>query len=85
VLKTVGRLLVSLTVVVAGVTLLCSTKEAKHNNESIMSMTWGSVSYIVLVRFVAWPAFRISTIYFLATRTSLLGSDPVLWFRLMIM
>jgi hypothetical protein len=50
-----------------------------------MSMTWGSVSYIVLVRFVAWPAFRISTIYFLATRTSLLGSDPVLWFRLMIM
>ncbi|KAL2129129.1 hypothetical protein VTI74DRAFT_8191 [Chaetomium olivicolor] len=84
-LKTVGVLFVSLPVVVAGVTLFCSTKEAKQNHQSIMSMPWGAVSYILAVRFVAWPCMSISVIYLLATKTGLLGSDPVLWFCLMIM
>lgn len=84
-LKTVGELFVSLPVVVAGVTLYCASREAKQNHESIVSMPLGTVSYILFVRFFAWPAISIASIYMLATKTSILGSDPVLWFCLMIM
>jgi predicted permease len=85
-LKSVGGLFVSLPVVVAGITLFCSTKEAKENNESpIKNIPWGTVAYILFIRFVAWPAVSIPVIYMLATKTSLLGSDPVLWFCLAIM
>ncbi|KAK4238761.1 auxin efflux carrier [Achaetomium macrosporum] len=85
-LKTIGGLFVSLPVVVAGVTLFCSTREARRNNERIMSnLPWATVGYILFVRFIAWPALSIGVIYMLATRTTLLGSDPVLWFCLMMM
>ncbi|KAL1839882.1 hypothetical protein VTJ49DRAFT_1017 [Mycothermus thermophilus] len=85
-LKSVGELFVSLPVVVAGVTLFCSMRDAKRNHEStVTSMPWGAVSYILFVRFVAWPLVSISAIYLLATRTGLLGTDPILWFCLGIM
>jgi predicted permease len=85
-LKTVGGLFVALPVVVAGVTLFCSTREARQNNERIMSnLPWATLGYVLLVRFIVWPALSIGTIYVLATRTALLGSDPVLWFCLMMM
>jgi predicted permease len=84
-LKSIGGLFVSLPVVVAGITLYCSTKEARDNNENAMKMPLGTVLYILFVRFIAWPAVSISAIYMLATKTSLVGSDPVLWFCLMMM
>ncbi|KAK3306383.1 auxin efflux carrier [Chaetomium strumarium] len=85
-LKTVGGLFVSLPVVVAGVTLFCSTREARRNHERIVSnLPWATLGYVLFVRFIAWPALSIGSIYVLATRTSLLGSDPVLWFCLMVM
>ncbi|KAJ4289310.1 hypothetical protein N0V88_007061 [Collariella sp. IMI 366227] len=84
-LKTVGGLFVSLPVVVAGITLFCSTREAKQNNESVMNMPWLSVGYILTCRFIVWPCMSIPIIYFLASRTGLLGDDPILWFCLMIM
>ena len=48
-------------------------------------MPWATVSFILFVRFVAWPALSITTIYTLATKTTMLGSDPILWFALMMM
>jgi predicted permease len=85
-LKSIGGLFVSLPVVVAGITLFCSTKEAKENHESpIKNIPWGTVAYILFIRFAAWPAVSIPVIYMLATKTTLLGSDPVLWFCLAIM
>jgi predicted permease len=84
-LKSIGGLFVSLPVVVTGITLFCSAKEAKDHHESTMSMPWLTVAYILLVRFVLWPAVSISSIYLLATKTSLVGTDPVLWFCLAIM
>jgi predicted permease len=84
-LKNIGTLFVSLPVVVAGVTLFCSSKEAHQNHQGIMSIPWGTVGYILFVRFIAWPMLSIGAIYMLATKTNLLGSDPVLWFTLMIM
>ncbi|KAK4121573.1 hypothetical protein N657DRAFT_577490 [Parathielavia appendiculata] len=85
-LKSIGGLFVSLPVVVAGITLFCSTKEAKDHHESpIRNIPWGPVAYILFVRFVAWPLMSISVIYMLATKTSLLSFDPILWFCLAIM
>jgi predicted permease len=84
-LKSIGELFVALPVLVAGVSLFCSTKEAKDNNESVVSMPWGTVSFILFVRFIAWPVVSISVIYALAVKTNLLGSDPILWFTLMMM
>lgn len=40
---------------------------------------------ITLVRFIIWPAISISLIYLLATHTSLLSDDPILWFSMMLM
>ncbi|KAL2257808.1 hypothetical protein VTK26DRAFT_9150 [Humicola hyalothermophila] len=84
-LKTIGRLFVSLPVLVAGVSLFCSSKEARDNNQSLVNMPWGTVSYVLFVRLIAWPAASIGTIYLLASKTTLLGSDPILWFALMMM
>ncbi|KAK3290483.1 auxin efflux carrier [Chaetomium fimeti] len=84
-LKSIGGLFVTLPVVVAGITLFCSTKEARDNNESTMNLPLGTTLYILFIRFIAWPAVSISTIYVLAANTSLLGSDPILWFCLMMM
>jgi len=84
-LRQIGGLFVSLPVVVAGITLFCSTKEARDNNESGMDLPVGTTLYILFVRFIAWPAVSISVIYVLAAKTSLVGSDPVLWFCLMMM
>ncbi|KAH6857040.1 hypothetical protein B0I37DRAFT_426725 [Chaetomium sp. MPI-CAGE-AT-0009] len=84
-LKSIGGLFVSLPVVVAGITLFCSTREARDNNESTMNLPLGTTLYILFVRFIAWPAVSISVIYLLAAKTTLLGSDPILWFCLMMM
>ncbi|KAL3477701.1 hypothetical protein BJX99DRAFT_123572 [Aspergillus californicus] len=40
---------------------------------------------IFLIRLVIWPAISISLIYALAKKTTLLRSDPVLWFSMMLM
>ncbi|KAL4791587.1 hypothetical protein BDV19DRAFT_370183 [Aspergillus venezuelensis] len=40
---------------------------------------------VFLIRLVVWPALSISIIYGLARKTSLLRSDPVLWFSMMLM
>lgn len=84
-LKRVGGLFVTLPVVVAGVSLFCSVKEAKQHHESAVDMPWGTVSFILVVRFIVWPAMSIPVIYLLASKTTLLGSDPMLWFTLMMM
>lgn len=84
-LKSIGGLFVTLPVVVAGISLFCSSREARQNHESVVSMPWATVSFILFVRFVAWPALSITTIYTLATKTTMLGSDPILWFALMMM
>ncbi|KAK3901007.1 auxin efflux carrier [Staphylotrichum tortipilum] len=84
-LGSVGGLFVSLPVVVAGVTLFCATKEAGENHESALAMPLSTLGFVLGVRFIAWPAVSISVVYLLATRTGVLGQDPMLWFCLMMM
>ncbi|KAF7370054.1 Auxin efflux carrier [Mycena sanguinolenta] len=91
-LKNIGGLFVTLPVVVAGVTLYSVRPHRSQNhdetrdNESQSSAKFRApILFILLTRFVLWPLLSISTIYLLASRTSVLGADPMLWFALMLM
>lgn len=40
---------------------------------------------VFFIRFVLWPVISIASIYLIASRTSLLFDDPILWFVLMLL
>ncbi|KAF2655453.1 hypothetical protein K491DRAFT_692914 [Lophiostoma macrostomum CBS 122681] len=87
--KNVGGLFVPLPLIVAGISLYTSYKEAKQaDSESSESLPWLTTAFILVVRFVIWPAFSISVIYAIVKsekRGGLLGDDPMLWFTMMLM
>lgn len=83
-LRNIGGLFVPLPVVVAGVSLFNSWRDARTPGSS-RQIPWVTVIFILVFRFVIWPVASISVIYALASKTNLLGSDPMLWFALMLM
>ena len=83
-LKNIGQLFVTLQVVVAGVTLSSSLRKMKRGEES-GSVPWLPATLVLIVRFVVWPAIAISLVWALASKTTLLGDDPILWFTLCMM
>ncbi len=84
-LKNIGGLFVPLPVVVAGVSLYTSMKEVRRNDQNGAKLPWLTVSFILIIRFVLWPLASIGTISALASRTDILGNDPMLWFTMMLM
>ena len=83
-LKNVGGLFVPLPVVVAGVSLYLSMQKAKDEN-SREATPWLTTTFILVIRFVIWPVVSIGLIYGLAKKTDILGTDPMLWFAMMLM
>ena len=83
-LKNVGMLFVPLPVVVAGVSLYLAMKRVKDENSS-EGTPWLTTIFILVVRFIIWPVISIGVIYALAKNTSFLGTDPMLWFAMMLM
>lgn len=83
-LRNIGGLFVPLPVVVAGVSLFNSWRDARTSGSS-RQIPWITVIFILVFRFVIWPVASISVIYALASKTNLLGDDPMLWFALMLM
>lgn len=56
------------------------------------SLPWGTVIFILTVRFVVWPVISIGSVYALARvrvglgeTDFLLGEDPMFWFAMMLM
>lgn len=85
-LKNIGTLFVPLPVVIAGTSLYSAYRDSHDKSQGkSRGLPWGTVAYIMLVRFVIWPAAAIGLVYLLASRTSVLGSDPMLWFTMMLM
>ena len=84
-LEKVGQLFVPLPVVIAGVSLYTSMRRARHGDCPAASTTWLTTIFILVVRFVVWPVVSIASIYALATKTNMLGTDPMLWFAMMLM
>src|SRR5271170_322820 len=84
-LKNVGQLFVPLPVVIAGVSLYTSMSKPKSGDSPVVSTPWLTTIFVLVVRFVVWPVMSITVIYALATKTNVLGKDPMLWFAMMLM
>jgi len=89
-LKTIGAVFVPLPIVVAGVSLYSAVQSARQKRRASQGpkragLPWGTALFVLIFRFVLWPAVSISVIYALASRTEILGDDPMLWFAMMLM
>lgn len=98
-LKNIGSLFVPLPVVVAGVSLFTAMRDVRlaykqseegggdgRSPKKSAALPWGTVGFILVVRFVIWPIGSIWFIYWLAGRDGrVLGDDPMLWFAMMLM
>ncbi|RKU40204.1 hypothetical protein DL546_001406 [Coniochaeta pulveracea] len=83
--KTIGDVFVPLPIVVAGVVLFSSIQNSKMDRSELKKIPWGTWSYVLGIRFLLWPVASIGLIYAVASKTSWLGDDPMLWFTLMLM
>ena len=83
-LQNVGDLFPALQVVITGVKLSVSLLRMKKGEASGKIPLLPCI-LITIVRFIIWPAISIPVIYWLATRTGVLGDDPILWFAMMLM
>lgn len=85
-LKNIGSLFVPLPVVIAGVSLYTAYKGTKEKFQGKpLKLPWGTVTYVMVIRFVIWPVLSVAIVYLLASKTDFLGSDPMLWFTIMLM
>jgi len=90
-LKNIGGLFVPLPVVIAGVSLYTSyqksksEEESEEESESRSSTPWLTTIFVQAVRLAIWPVISIAVVYLLAKNTNILGTDPMLWFALMLM
>lgn len=84
-LQNIGALFVPLPVVIAGVSLSTSMRRMKSGDNSAGPTPWLATIFVLVVRFAVWPVMSIAVIYALATKTNLVGTDPMLWFTMMLM
>ena len=82
--KNIGDLFASLQVVVVGVKLSSSLRKMKRGEHS-GTVPWIPVVFVTVMRFIVWPAVSIAVIYLLASGTTVLDNDPILWFAMMLM
>ncbi|KAF2448299.1 hypothetical protein P171DRAFT_210247 [Karstenula rhodostoma CBS 690.94] len=82
--KNVGELFATTQIIVVGVKLSQSLRKMKAGEDS-GTISKKSMAFVFLMRFFFWPAVTIPLIYALATRTTLLSTDPMLWFAMMLM
>ncbi|KAF1917687.1 auxin efflux carrier [Ampelomyces quisqualis] len=86
--KNVGGLFVPLPLIVAGISLYTSYQESKQGDNSRTAIPLATTVFILVVRFLLWPVFSIGVIYAIVHRqgmSGILGSDPMLWFAMMLM
>jgi auxin efflux carrier family protein len=83
-LSNIGQLFVSLQVVVVGVSLGAALRKMKRG-EASGAIPWIPSLFVLVVRFILWPVISIALIWAIASKTRLLGDDPILWFAMMLM
>ncbi|KAL4911933.1 auxin efflux carrier [Aspergillus aurantiobrunneus] len=88
-IKNIGKLFTTLQIFVVGCELGVSFERMGDRSGGVGSGSSNpgvkAILTIFMIRLVVWPALSISIIYGLAKKTSLLRSDPVLWFSMMLM
>lgn len=85
--KNIGGLFVPLPLIVAGISLYTSYQDSKHGDSSTTRSNTPLVTtaFILTVRFIVWPVVSIGVIYAIAKDSNILGSEPMLWFAMMLM
>lgn len=86
--KNVGGLFVPLPLIVADISLYMSHQDSKQGDSSRIAIPLATTLFVLVVRFVLWPIFSIGLIYTVVHRqgrAGVLGSDPMLWFAMMLM
>ncbi|KAI9797624.1 MAG: hypothetical protein M1833_005407 [Piccolia ochrophora] len=83
-IQNIGDLFAALQLVVVGSKLGSSLRKMKRGEDS-GHVPWPSMVFVFLVRFVLWPLVSIPLIWLFATKTTVLGNDPMLWFCMMLM
>ena len=85
--KNIGGLFVTLPLIVAGISLYSSHQDQRQaSGAAVRNATpLATIIFILLIRFIAWPLISIGVIFAVAKRSSALGSDPMLWFTMMLM
>lgn len=85
--RNIGGLFVPLPLIVAGVSLYTSYQDSKQGDSSTVrsNTPLATTAFILVVRFIIWPVVSIGIIYAIAKDSGLLGSDPMLWFAMMLM
>ena len=83
-IQNIGSLFASTQILVVGVKLSQSLRKMKAGEES-GHVPGKGLAFITFVRFFVWPAISIPLIWALATKTNILGDDPMLWFAMMLM
>jgi predicted permease len=86
--KNVGGLFVPLPLIVAGISLYTSYQESKQGDHSRTAIPLATTVFILVVRFLLWPVLSIGVIYAIVHEqgtSGILGSDPMLWFAMMLM
>ncbi|KAL4978904.1 hypothetical protein BDW66DRAFT_128984 [Aspergillus desertorum] len=93
--KNTGKLFTTLQIFIVGCELGVSFEKMKRDSDGegdgdgsgghSSNPGWKAILTIFLIRLVIWPVLSISIIYSLAKKTTLLRSDPILWFSMMLM
>ncbi|KAJ3567533.1 hypothetical protein NP233_g6307 [Leucocoprinus birnbaumii] len=83
-LRNVGALFSGMEFFIVG-SKLSDSFEALPDNQPSPKPPKGAVATVIIARFFIWAAISIPLVYFLATRTRLLGGDSILWWSLMLM
>lgn len=81
--QNLGDLFAALGMIVVGVKLGFTMRKMKRGEES-GTVPWGTVAFVTFIRYIFWPLISVPLFWLLATKTSLLGDDPVMWFVLML-
>ena len=83
--QNVGTIFVPLPVLVAGVSLYISMTKASNGANDKAATPWLTTLFVLVIRFAIWPVMSIGLIYLIASKSNILGDDPMLWFTMMLM
>ena len=83
-IENIGDLFASLQTLVVGIKLWHAMQRMRAG-EASGKVPWSTFTFVTMVRYVIWPAISILVIWLLASKTSVLRDDPVLWFTMMLM
>ncbi|KAG9000837.1 hypothetical protein FRB94_005115 [Tulasnella sp. JGI-2019a] len=81
-IQNIGNLFTALQMFVVGGLLNVSLEKKGEGNNKLSK---SAVAVTFFIRFILWAAIGIPLIYFLASRTTILSDDPILWFTMMLM